>query len=229
MSDKSFKEKIDIAFKKTPYQLSAGLRQIENWNEEEIKKRGSELVNLALKTWKFPELSEEVLKKYRSQFDSSEDLDEEYDEEDEEEDVRGWENKRNGADKRIIKIQDEFIKNVEEKFDCVAMPQRKYLYFYTKEGWETKRRDIRTCFLVLNCGKETFRAFFRVDPTTYNNSPNLDSWSSDKGRFFKHGNETERRMRVGWLYDGVGDRIPECLEQLEHAYHTTKEQLNYKN
>ena len=69
MSDKSFKEKKDIAFNTTPYNLSSDLRELENWNKEEIVKRAKRLIDLAHEVWKLPELSEQVLSKYRAQFD----------------------------------------------------------------------------------------------------------------------------------------------------------------
>ena len=229
MSDKSFEEKKEIAFKNTPYNLSSSLREIENWNKDEIEKRANKLLDLALKVWKFPELSEELRTKYREQIDSDDDSDDDSEEEDLEEISHGWENRRKNADETIIKMQDELIKKIEEQFDCVAMPHRKWFWFYTKEGWEKNRRSIRNCFLVLSCGKKTFRAFYRVDPGTYNNSPNAQSLPAGKGWFFKHGRKTERRMRVGWSFGKGGNVISECLEQIEHAYHTTKEQLNYKD
>jgi len=224
MSDKSFKEKKDIAFNTTPYNLSLDLRGLENWNKEEIVKRAKRLTDLAHEVWKFPELSEEVLTKYRSQFDLDDDEDD-----DEEDDGKQWEERRSKANKMVVKIQDELIQKIEEKFDCVGVPYKKWYWFYTKDGWATNRRDIRNCFLILACGKTTFRGFFRVDPATYNNSPNTTSLPAGKGWFFKHGKDVERRMRIGWSIGEGGNRIQECLEQLEYAYHTTKEQLNYKD
>jgi uncharacterized protein with ParB-like and HNH nuclease domain len=66
LSDKSFKEKQNMegGFKNSPILLNDSLRTLEIWNEVEIKKRSKLLADKALKIWKHPNLSQEILSKY---------------------------------------------------------------------------------------------------------------------------------------------------------------------
>lgn len=67
LSDKSFKEKqsMEGGFKDSPIRLNLDLATLENWNEHEIQKRSKILADKALKIWKFPNVPEEILEKYR--------------------------------------------------------------------------------------------------------------------------------------------------------------------
>ncbi len=66
-SNKSFKEKQDMekGFKDSPLRLNQGLRDLESFGEEEIKKRANDLADLALKIWTYPNLDAETLEKYK--------------------------------------------------------------------------------------------------------------------------------------------------------------------
>ncbi len=66
-SNKSFKEKRDMekGFKDSPLRLNQGLRDLEFFGEEEIKKRANDLADLALKIWTYPKLDAETLEKYK--------------------------------------------------------------------------------------------------------------------------------------------------------------------
>ncbi|UOR27027.1 DUF262 and DUF1524 domain-containing protein [Helicobacter pylori] len=66
-SNKSFKEKLDMegGFKNSPLRLNQGLRGLESFGEEEIKKRANDLADLALKIWTYPKLDAETLEKYK--------------------------------------------------------------------------------------------------------------------------------------------------------------------
>ncbi|WRA19349.1 DUF262 and DUF1524 domain-containing protein [Helicobacter pylori] len=66
-SNKSFQEKRDMegGFKDSPLKLNQGLRDLESFGEEEIKKRANDLADLALKIWTYPNLDAETLEKYK--------------------------------------------------------------------------------------------------------------------------------------------------------------------
>ncbi len=66
-SNKSFKEKrgMEKGFKDSPLRLNQGLRDLESFGEEEIKKRANDLADLALKIWTYPNLDAETLEKYK--------------------------------------------------------------------------------------------------------------------------------------------------------------------
>ncbi|GAA6820820.1 DUF262 and DUF1524 domain-containing protein [Helicobacter pylori] len=66
-SNNSFQEKRDMekGFKDSPLRLNQGLRDLESFGEEEIKKRANDLADLALKIWTYPKLDTETLEKYK--------------------------------------------------------------------------------------------------------------------------------------------------------------------
>ncbi|WQY44342.1 DUF262 and DUF1524 domain-containing protein [Helicobacter pylori] len=73
-SNKSFQEKRDMekGFKDSPLRLNQGLRDLESFGEEEIKKRANVLADLALKIWTYPKLDAETLEKYKPKKDKKE-------------------------------------------------------------------------------------------------------------------------------------------------------------
>ncbi len=73
-SDRSFQEKRDMegGFKDSPLRLNQGLRGLESFGEEEIKKRANDLADLALKIWTYPKLDAETLEKYKPKKDKKE-------------------------------------------------------------------------------------------------------------------------------------------------------------
>ncbi len=66
-SNRSFQEKrgMEKGFKDSPLRLNQGLRDLESFGEEEIKKRANNLADLALKIWTYPKLDAETLEKYK--------------------------------------------------------------------------------------------------------------------------------------------------------------------
>ncbi|GAA8140391.1 DUF262 and DUF1524 domain-containing protein [Helicobacter pylori] len=66
-SNKSFQEKhgMEKGFKDSPLELNQGLRGLESFGEEEIKKRANDLADWALKIWTYPKLDAETLEKYK--------------------------------------------------------------------------------------------------------------------------------------------------------------------
>ncbi|GAA7567085.1 DUF262 and DUF1524 domain-containing protein [Helicobacter pylori] len=66
-SNRSFQEKkgMEKGFKNSPLRLNQGLRDLESFGEEEIKKRANDLADLALKIWTYPKLDAETLEKYK--------------------------------------------------------------------------------------------------------------------------------------------------------------------
>ncbi|GAA6792435.1 DUF262 and DUF1524 domain-containing protein [Helicobacter pylori] len=73
-SNKSFQEKqgMEKSFKDSPLRLNQGLRDLESFGEEEIKKRANDLADLALKIWIYPKLDAETLEKYKPKKDKKE-------------------------------------------------------------------------------------------------------------------------------------------------------------
>lgn len=73
-SNKSFQEKRDMekGFKNSPLRLNQGLRDLESFGEEEIKKRANDLADLALKIWIYPNLNAETLEKHKPKKDKKE-------------------------------------------------------------------------------------------------------------------------------------------------------------
>ncbi len=70
----SFQEKqgMEKGFKDSPLRLNQGLRDLESFGEEEIKKRANYLADLALKIWTYPKLDAETLEKYKPKKDKKE-------------------------------------------------------------------------------------------------------------------------------------------------------------
>lgn len=73
-SNKPFQEKRDMenGFKQSSLKLNRGLRDLESFGEEEIKKRANDLADLALKIWTYPKLDTETLEKYKPKKDKKE-------------------------------------------------------------------------------------------------------------------------------------------------------------
>ncbi len=73
-SNKSFQEKqgMEKGFKDSPLRLNQGLRDLEPFGEEKIKKRANDLADLALKIWTYPKLDAETLEKYKPKKDKKE-------------------------------------------------------------------------------------------------------------------------------------------------------------
>ncbi len=72
--NRSFQEKRDMegGFKDSPLRLNQGLRDLESFGEEEIKKRANDLADWALKIWTYPKLDAETLEKYKPKKDKKE-------------------------------------------------------------------------------------------------------------------------------------------------------------
>ncbi|GAA7744838.1 DUF262 and DUF1524 domain-containing protein [Helicobacter pylori] len=73
-SNRSFQEKqgMEKGFKDSPLRLNQGLRDLEPFGEEKIKKRANDLADLALKIWTYPNLNAETLEKYKPKKDKKE-------------------------------------------------------------------------------------------------------------------------------------------------------------
>ncbi|GAA8920717.1 DUF262 and DUF1524 domain-containing protein [Helicobacter pylori] len=73
-NNKPFKEKRDMekGFKQSPLRLNQGLRDLEVFGEEQIKKRANDLADWALKIWTYPKLDAETLEKHKPKKDKKE-------------------------------------------------------------------------------------------------------------------------------------------------------------
>lgn len=67
LSDKTFIEKLEMegGFKESALKLNSYLVKLTEWNESHIKERAKQLLNIALKIWKYPVLSEDELAPYK--------------------------------------------------------------------------------------------------------------------------------------------------------------------
>ena len=68
-SNHSFKKKRDMegGFCQSPLKLNEGLCELNEWNEDTIKARAIKLAERAIKVWRAPVISDDVLADYRSQ------------------------------------------------------------------------------------------------------------------------------------------------------------------
>ncbi len=75
LSDKPFLEKKNMSggFKDSPIRLNNDLAFLEQWDEEQILKRGNSLAEKAIVIFDYKQLPEEVLEKYRAKEKASED------------------------------------------------------------------------------------------------------------------------------------------------------------
>lgn len=75
LSDKPFLEKRNMSggFKDSPIRLNNDLAFLEQWDEEQILKRGNSLAEKAIVIFDYKQLPEEVLEKYRAKEKASED------------------------------------------------------------------------------------------------------------------------------------------------------------
>jgi predicted transport protein len=66
-SARPFVEKRDMenGFKDSPIRLNGYLRKVDGWNEATIMDRAEQLADMAVKVWAMPELSADILDKYR--------------------------------------------------------------------------------------------------------------------------------------------------------------------
>ena len=67
LSDRPFVEKRDMegGFRQSAIRLNVYLQDLENWNENEIKKRTEHLIKEAFRIWKYPDLSQDIIDKYK--------------------------------------------------------------------------------------------------------------------------------------------------------------------
>ena len=135
MSDNCFVDKKRIALDQSSYLLSDYFKDLTTWDEKNIETRTVNLAQDALKAWKHPNLSDEIVKKYRD------DEDEEDEDEDEDGDLNAeaeWAAKRKTSEQNIIQTLDKLTEKIEAKFpECVSGLQHIHgdtrLNFYTAE------------------------------------------------------------------------------------------------
>ena len=67
LSDRPFEEKRDMegGFRQSAIRLNVYLQDLPTWNEAEIKRRTKHLIEEAYKIWKYPEISQESIEKYK--------------------------------------------------------------------------------------------------------------------------------------------------------------------
>ena len=73
LSDKSFLEKRDMegGYSESVFRINIPLRNLESWNEEEIKNRTQYFIKKSYEIWKYPQLNKEILEKYNQGNSSS--------------------------------------------------------------------------------------------------------------------------------------------------------------
>lgn len=74
LSDRPFAEKrtMEGGFADSPIRLNRALAQLDSWNESAIQTRAEELAQTACGVWTIPDLSDEILSKYRKSTESGE-------------------------------------------------------------------------------------------------------------------------------------------------------------
>ncbi|MCY4490095.1 MAG: DUF262 and DUF1524 domain-containing protein [Thaumarchaeota archaeon] len=206
LSDKTFLEKRDMdgGFTNSPISLNTSLKKLEHWNESEIINRANSIIELAKDIWKFPELSQNVLERYKNPEDDKDDV-----LDDDDDDAPKWHAIVKSASNDVRKNLDELILKIKEKFDCEVEAKRSYLFFYVRRPFERK-----SCFAILTCGKNTANVCFRIDPASFNEDEYINRVN---GWFFTRG--TERRIKI------KSEHIPNICRHLEHSYDATNSLL----
>ncbi len=66
-SDRPFAQKRDMkgGFKDSPLKLNEGLGSLDTWNEDTIVERSERLSGLAVKIWTYPDVSSDIIERYR--------------------------------------------------------------------------------------------------------------------------------------------------------------------
>jgi len=122
----------------------------------------------------------------------------------------GWSDKLEIASPENKKTVLDLIEKIQKKFTCQGEPHGRFYYIYTKK--ETKKGGL---FAVINCGKETARIAFRINPETFDMAD--DRIREVKGWFFSN---SERRVSIS------RDSIDFILNCLSHSFDTTEEYMN---
>lgn len=209
LGDRPFLEKRDMngGFAKSPLWLNSDLKNLDRWNKDTIEKRTNMLAEHAAKIWKFPDMQEGVLAKYRELED---DIDEDLNEDDylneDEPRKRQWAELLQSASNEVRQSVEDLIEQIRKKIDCEAEPNGYWFCFYVRQPTEKK-----SLFALIRCGKNTANIMFRVNPNTFKNVEHIRQVA---GWFFPRG--TERRISINH------ERIPQILYCLDHAYSTTE-------
>lgn len=200
LGNKSFLEKRDMdgGFAHSPISLNSSLSDLESWNEDKIKERADSLAKLSNSIWKFPVMKQSILEKYKKE---SYDVDD-----DEPEDQIKWDEKLNKAAINVRDSVNELINTVVENLKCESSTYNDKFALYTQKPLDAKNR-----FVIITCGKNTAHVSFRIDPDTFQENDKIRKVS---GWYFKQG--TERRMDIS------KKEIPQILQNLIHAHHTTQ-------
>lgn len=200
LSNESFLQKRDMGggFANSPIRLNHDLVTLTHWNELTILNRSKSLAQRSVEIWKYPDIPQEILAKYQKTKEDDEEYDDEADGE--------WESRLEYASTQTRHVINTLISKIHEKFDCVDKPYSQWLRFCVDKPVERA-----SCFVMLQCGKNTAQVAFRVDPSTFKDD---DSIRKVKGFFFPEG--TERRISL------TEAAIPRILASLEHSYSVTQ-------
>ena len=201
LSDRSFHEKknMKFGFTNSTLKLNKNIANLEEWNEQEIEKRASELADHALEIWTYPKLDINILSKYDEELEKE--LNEDHPSEKKSE---SWTLKLEKTNSEKQKIINEIIPHIITEFNCHGRPAGSWYYFYTDESEEEK-------FAVLLVGVNTLNLSFRIDPETFFiNDPQI---RTVKGFFWRH---VERRIHI------TSDNLDLVMDCIMHAYNAAK-------
>jgi len=139
---KPFLEKRDMegGFREAPFKLNNMIRDLDNWNDIEIYKRGSILADLAIKVWPYPEIPEEILEKYQAKG-----ADEADDEADIKTDYVSEEYWKKRASPKSLEIMNKFTElafNLDKNLAithnknhiAIKTSKRNFIWFYPRMG-----------------------------------------------------------------------------------------------
>ncbi len=148
LSDKSFQDK-QLIYSSSKIGLTLKLKDLLQWNKTAICKRADDMAKKSLEIWKYPELSNE--KKREKDLASKEG-----------EDRDTWDSSLERATPANSERVDELISMIDDKFDCVSEPYRKWLFFYTE-----KPAEERNLFAIVECKKYVIDVVFRINPNSF--------------------------------------------------------------
>lgn len=199
LGNRPFVEKRDMSggYGQSHLHLNKALAGTEKWDEARIQSRAKDLARRACEIWRYPALPSGILARCSPDDDQDED----------DEDDRAtpmWAERVGAASPGNRRAVEALKSEILSKFECVAEPHGRYLYFYARRPLNRK-----SLFAVMSCGIHTARINFRIDPDSFTEGGVVKV----AGWFFPKG--TERRMSV------EADSIGEITRILKHAHDAT--------
>ncbi len=139
---KPFLEKRDMegGFREAPFKLNNMIRDLDNWDDIEINKRGTILADLATKVWPYPEIPEEILEKYQAK--GADEADDEADIKTDYVSEEYWKKRASqkslGITNKFTELAFKFDKNLaithNKNHIAIKTSKRNFIWFYPRMG-----------------------------------------------------------------------------------------------